>query len=45
MPYLVADRALYSEANLQKPAKVKWLTRVPERVSLAQALVERMAAS
>lgn len=44
MPYLVADSALYSEAKLQKLAEVKWLTRVPERIALAKALVESVAA-
>jgi len=34
MTYLVADSALYSEANLQKPAQthMKWMTRVPATV-------------
>ncbi len=36
MPYLVADRALYTEENLQRLSTVKWLTRVPERVGLAR---------
>ena len=37
--YLVADSALYSEANLQKLAQtqMKWITRVPATVSDAQA--------
>ncbi len=43
MPYVVADSALYSEANLQKLAEVKWLTRVPERIALAKALVESVS--
>src|SRR5918992_5592388 len=39
MTYLVADSALYSEANLQKLAQthMKWITRVPATVSAAQA--------
>lgn len=44
MPYLVADSALYTEANLQRLAGVKWLTRVPERIALAQDLVANVAA-
>jgi transposase len=36
--YLVADSALYSEANLQKLAQthIKWITRVPATVSAVQ---------
>jgi transposase len=39
MTYLVADSALYSEANLAKlsQTQLKWLTRVPATVSEAQA--------
>jgi transposase len=39
MRYLVADSALYSQANLEKLAQthVKWITRVPATVSEAQA--------
>ncbi|MDQ7030649.1 MAG: IS1634 family transposase [Ardenticatenia bacterium] len=44
MPYLVADSALYTQANIQRLAEVKWLTRVPERVGLARALVEEVSA-
>ena len=41
MTYLVADGALYSEANLQKLAQphMKWITRVPATVSAAQAVL------
>jgi transposase len=41
LTYLVADSALYSEANLQKLAQthMKWITRVPATVSAAQALL------
>src|SRR5215510_4628471 len=37
MTYLVADSALYSEANLQKLAQthIKWITRVPVTVNAA----------
>jgi transposase len=37
--YLVADSALYSEANLEKLAQtqMKWITRVPATLSQAQA--------
>jgi transposase len=37
--YLVADSALYSEANLQKLAqtRIKWITRVPATLCEAQA--------
>jgi transposase len=48
--YLVADSALYSEANLQQLAKtqIKWITRVPATVhdaqaTLAQADLQTMA--
>jgi len=44
MPYLVADSALYSEDNLQRLAEVRWLTRVPERIGLARALIEEVSA-
>jgi transposase len=44
MPYLVADRALYSEDNLQRLAGVRWLTRVPERIGLARALIAEITA-
>jgi Transposase len=44
MPYLVADSALYSEDNLQRLAGVRWLTRVPERIGRAQALIEEITA-
>ncbi len=39
MTYLVADSALYREANLQKLAQthMKWITRVPATLSAAQA--------
>jgi transposase len=41
MTYLVADGALYSEANLQKLAQthMKWITRVPATMSAAQAVL------
>jgi transposase len=41
MTYLVADSALYSEANFQKLAQthMKWITRVPATVSAAQAVL------
>jgi transposase len=41
LTYLVADSALYSEANLQKLARthIKWITRVPATVSTAQTLL------
>ncbi len=45
MPYLVADSALYSEANLRRLGEVRWLTRVPERIGLARALIETISAS
>jgi transposase len=44
MPYLVADSALYSQDNLQRLAGVRWLTRVPERIGLARALIEEITA-
>ena len=39
--YLVADSALYSEANLDKLAQtqMKWITRVPATLSDAQAVL------
>jgi transposase len=41
MTYLVADSALYSEANLQKLAQtsLKWLTRVPTTLHEAPAVL------
>jgi len=45
MPYLVADSALYSEANLHQLGEIRWLTRVPERIGLARALIEEVSAS
>ena len=44
MTYLVADGALYSEANLQKLAQthLKWITRVPATVSAAQAVLAQV---
>jgi transposase len=44
MPYLVADSALYSADNLQRLAGVRWLTRVPERIGRAHALIEEITA-
>jgi len=42
--YLVADSALYSDANLQKLAAtaIKWITRVPATISAAQAALHRI---
>jgi transposase len=42
--YIVADRALYSEANRQKLAQtaMKWITRVPATVSEAQAALAQV---
>ena len=44
MTYLVADGALYSEANLQKLAqtRMQWITRVPATVSAAQAVLAQV---
>jgi transposase len=44
LTYLVADSALYSEANLQKLAQthIKWITRVPATVNEAQAVLDRV---
>jgi hypothetical protein len=41
MTYLVADSALYSEANLQQLAqtRMKWITRVPATVNAAQTVL------
>lgn len=43
--YLVADCALYSEANLEKLAQtqMKWITRVPATVKEAQKALEQAA--
>lgn len=43
--YLVADSALYSEANLQRFAhpQLKWMTRVPATLSDAQAVLGQAA--
>ena len=45
MPFLVADRALSRTDNLQRLARVRWLTCVPERIGLARALIEAVAAA
>jgi transposase len=44
MTYGVADRAIYSEANLQKRAQtpMKWSTRVPATLSDAQAALAQV---
>ena len=49
-PCIVADSALYSQENLHALAGVKWITRVPARIGLVQAVeaaidVEDMQAS
>ena len=49
-PFIVADSALYSQENLHALAGVKWVTRVPARIGLVQAVeaaiaVEDMQAS
>jgi len=43
--YLVADSALYSEANLQKlsETRLKWITRVPATLGEAQAVLAHVA--
>lgn len=38
---LVADSALYSQDNLQRLGKLKWLTRVPLTLAQAQEVVEQ----
>jgi transposase len=45
--YLVADSALYSEANLEKLAHtaIKWITRVPATVRAAQVALAQAAPS
>jgi transposase len=47
MTYLVADSALYSEANLQKLARMgtKWITRVPATLTEASEVLEQADAS
>lgn len=40
MPYLVADSALYSEANLQTLSAVQWVSRVPATLSQAKHLLQ-----
>ena len=44
LTYIVADSALYSEANLQKLAQtaMKWITRVPATLSEAQAALAQV---
>lgn len=42
---LVADSALYSEANLQRLGGLKWLTRVPLTLTEAQAVIQTYPAS
>jgi transposase len=44
MPYLVANRALYTEENTQRLSAVQWLTRVLERVGLVKQLIAAVSA-
>lgn len=43
-PYFVADSALYSADNLQALSATKWVSRVPQTIRQAQALVEQVTA-
>jgi transposase len=38
-PYFVADSSLYSAANLQALSATKWVSRVPQTIHQAQALL------
>lgn len=40
----VIDAAFYSEPNLQQVASLKWLSRVPQTLSLAKALIQQPTA-
>lgn len=42
-PYFVADSALYSADNLQALSATTWVSRVPQTIRQAQALVEQVA--
>lgn len=42
-PYFVADSALYSADNLRALSATKWVSRVPQTIRQAQALVEQIA--
>ena len=44
MPSLVAESARSSADHRQRLAGVRWLTRVPERIGLAHALIEEITA-
>lgn len=43
MPYLVADSAFYSEANLKQAADLRWITRVPATLTAAKDLIHSVA--
>ncbi len=40
MPVIVADSALYSAESLAELSDVRWITRVPETLSLAKRVIE-----
>ncbi len=42
---IVADSALYTEANIQLMSNLKWLTRVPLTITLAKSLVKSLPES
>jgi transposase len=42
-PYFVADSALYSADNLQALSATRWVSRVPQTIRQAQALVAQVA--
>jgi len=43
LDYLVADSALYTAETLAKLSEIKWITRVPETLTLARDFIGEMA--
>jgi transposase len=43
LPYCIADSALYSQEMLKALWAIRWITRVPETILEARALLQRMA--
>ena len=43
LPYFIADSALYSKDNLTELSDIKWVTRVPETISLAKETIQNIA--
>lgn len=45
MPIMVADSALFSKDGIKQLQDTRWVTRVPETVAMAQALIQATARS